>query len=104
LSWLQDAKLLLMDASGLAKDALHIHVGMAAFLGSALLFRWPLASLRPLLVAAAVALAGEAWDIVDNVRSGAPMQWAGHWHDIWNTLFWPTAILLLARFTPLLKR
>ena len=97
-------KLLLMGSTGFSKDALHIHVGLAVFLGSALLFRWLLTSVRPLLAAAAVALAGEAWDMVDNLLSGAPMQLAGHWHDIWNTLFWPAVILLLARATPMLKR
>jgi hypothetical protein len=101
---LQDVKTLAMGLTGLDKDALHVYVGLAVFFGSSLVFRWPLGDLRPLAVAAGVALLGEAWDLVDNLRAGAPMLWAGHRHDIWNTLFWPTAIVLLARFTPLVKR
>jgi hypothetical protein len=42
--------------------------------------------------------------MMDNVRAGSPMLWAGHWHDMWNTLFWPMAITLMARFTPLTGR
>ncbi len=101
---LQDAKLLVMGFTGLDKDALHVYVGLAVYFGTSLLFRSPLGDLRPLAVAAAAALLGEAWDVMDNVRAGSPMLWAGHWHDVWNTLFWPTAITLMARFTPLTGR
>jgi hypothetical protein len=95
-------KLLLMGGTGLSKDALHIYVGLAVFLLA--LTRWRIGSLPPLLTVLAVALAGEVWDLVDNIRTQVPMQWAGHFKDLWNTLFWPTAFTVLARFTPLLKR
>jgi hypothetical protein len=95
-------KLLLMGGTGLSKDALHIYVGLAVFLLA--LTRWRIGSLPPLLLVLAVALAGEVWDLVDNIRTQVPMQWAGHFKDLWNTLFWPTALTVLARFTPLLKR
>lgn len=101
---LQDAKLIAMGLTGLDKDALHIYVGLTVFFTVSLLFRWPLGDLRPLALAAAVAILGEVWDLIDNVRTGVPMLWAGHWHDIWNTLFWPTAIVVMARFTRLAGR
>jgi hypothetical protein len=94
-------KLLLMDGTGLSKDALHVYVGLLAFLLA--LMRWRIGSLSPLLVVLAVALAGEVWDLVDNVRTDVPMQWAGHGKDIWNTLFWPVALSAIGRFTPLLR-
>jgi hypothetical protein len=102
VSWLQEMKLLLMGSTGLSKDALHIYVGLAVFCLA--LTRWRIGSLPPLLLVLAVALAGEVWDLVDNIRTQVPMQWAGHFKDLWNTLFWPTALTVLARFTPLLKR
>lgn len=96
---LQDAKLLVMQFTGLEKDALHVYIGLMVFFGSALLFRWRVGGAGPLLVAALFAVGGELWDIRDNVRAGMPMLWAGHMHDVWNTLFWPVVISLLARWT-----
>jgi hypothetical protein len=102
VSWLQEMKLLLMGSTGLSKDALHIYVGLAVFLLA--LTRWRIGSLPPLLVVLAVALAGEAWDFIDNIRTEMPMQWAGHRHDIWNTLFWPAVLTGLGRWTGLFRR
>ncbi len=48
-------------------------------------------------VALAAALLGEAWDIRDRIVSDISLDLAGDWHDIWNTLFWPSVILALAR-------
>lgn len=48
----------------------------------------------------AAALAGEAWDIRDTLAREDRVDWAANGKDVWNTLFWPSAILLLARFTP----
>jgi len=100
---LQDAKLLVMQFTGLEKDALYVYIGLLLFFGSALMFRWRVGSAGPLLVAALFAIGGELWDIRDNLRAGTPMLWAGHWHDVWNTLFWPVAITLLARWTRLFR-
>jgi hypothetical protein len=50
-----------------------------------------------------VALLGEAWDIYDRSVIGASQVYAGNWHVIWNMMFWPTAIMLMARFAQLLK-
>jgi len=103
VSALQATKLWLIGLTGLSKDALHIYVGLTLFFGSALLFRWPLSSWRPWLVVLAAALAGEAWDIRDRLAGGVGLDLAGDWHDIWNTLFWPSAILILARTTRLIR-
>ena len=101
---LQDAKVLAMSLTNLAKDALHVHVGLFVFFAAALLFRWSLRSWRPWLAVLFVALAGEAWDIADTWGIGGPLRLADNWHDIWNTMLWPTVILLLARWTPVLQR
>ncbi len=101
---LQDAKLWLMDFSGLSKDALHVYVGLTVFFGSALILRWRIAGFRPLLAVCIAALIGELWDMYDRFEAGSAQNFAGNWHDIWNTVFWPLVIFLLARFTPVVRR
>ncbi len=98
-SAVQAMKLAVMSASGLSRDALHLYVGMAVFLIVALLFRKPLRSIVPLLAVVLIAVAIEALDATDDLRS------FGHWrvgaslHDIANTLFWPAVLFLLSRFS-----
>lgn len=104
MSDLQMMKLALMTATGLSKDALHIYAGLAVFFGVAAVARVSLASPRPWLSVALVAVVVEIADMRDNIVTGVPSQFAGHWHDVWNTLFWPTVIMLLARFTSVLQR
>ncbi len=103
-SALQSVKLWLVGHVGLAKDALHIYVALTLFLGAALLFGWRVSSWKPWLVVLAAALAGEAWDIRDSLAYRTPLDLWSNWHDIWNTLFWPTAIMLIARTTRLFGR
>jgi hypothetical protein len=104
MSGFQHAKILLGNYAHLGKDALHIYVGLGLFLGSALLFRWPLRSWRPWLVALAGAFAGEIWDLFDILHEGRRLQWHSQAKDILNTIFWPTMLMLLARWTKVLSR
>ena len=103
MSPLQEAKWLLMEGTGLSKDALHVYVGLGVLFGAALLGRWRVGDWRPLFAVLLVALAGELWDLIDNIRTAAPMQWRGHVKDIVNTLFWPAVLTGLAR-TRLFRR
>jgi hypothetical protein len=104
MSGYQGFKIWLQSWLHLAKDALHVHVGLALFLGSAMLFRWPLRSWKPWAVAAAAALAGELWDLRDTLLLGRPVPWAGQGKDLVSTILWPTLLMLLARGTQVLKR
>ena len=104
MSGFQQAKIWLADWAGLPKDALHIYVGLTVFLLAAALLRRPLRDWRPLAAVLLVALAGEAWDLIDTRRAGAAAAWARSWHDVWNTCFWPVVLFLLARYTRLLRR
>jgi|SRR5690349_1927341 len=104
MSPLQSAKFWLMDLTGLSKDALHVYVGLTVFLGMALIFRLPLRDWRPLAAAFLAAMAGEIWDLIERLAPGRDPVWAANWHDIWNTMFWPTMLFLLARFAPTLLR
>jgi hypothetical protein len=97
-------KIWLVDTLGLSKDALHIYVGLILFFGTVTLFRLPLRDIRPLMAVLLAALLGEILDIYDTSVIGAPQVYAGNWHDFWNTMFWPTALFVLARYTPVLQR
>ena len=92
-----------MQLLGLPRDALHIYIGLAVFLLCAALLRWPLGSWKPFGAVVLVALAGEAWDVIDSVRFGDDPMWAKSWHDVWNSCFWPAVLFLLARYTRLLR-
>ncbi len=103
-SALQSVKLWLVDHVGLAKDALHIYVALTLFFGSAALFGWRVSSWKPWTVVLIAALAGEVFDIRDSLNYHTPLDLWASWHDIWNTLFWPSIIAILARRTRLLGR
>ena len=104
MSPLQQAKLWMMDLVDLPKDALHIYVGLFVFLAAAALSRRPLGSRLPILAVLLVTLGGELWDVIDTRNAGWRVRWWWNWHDVWNTLFWPTVLFLLARYTRVLKR
>ena len=104
MSRLQSAKIVLIQATSLGKDALHVYVGLALMLFVAIALRKPLSDWRPIVAVAFAAIAGEGWDIVDTFSHGSRQRWGGNFKDVWNTLFWPSVIFLLARFTRVLKR
>ena len=77
MSSLQTVKFWLVENVHLAKDALHIYVGLAVLLGSALVFRWPLRNFTPWLAVFVVTVLGEAWDMIDRMRMGVAQFPAG---------------------------
>jgi hypothetical protein len=103
LSLVQSLKLDVVAATGLSKDALHVYLGLAAWLLGAALFRRSITSLRPWLVALAVAGIIEGFDAFDDWMQLGRWRWRASLHDVINTVFWPTVLALLARYTRLLK-
>ncbi|MDM4772351.1 hypothetical protein [Solimonas sp. SE-A11] len=97
----QSTKLVIMSATGLDRDALHVYAGLATLFISALIFRKPLRSWLPWLLVLAVAIIVELVDLRNDWVTRHRLQWGASLHDIWNTLFWPSVILLLARRTRL---
>ncbi|MBM4254622.1 MAG: hypothetical protein FJ147_01855 [Deltaproteobacteria bacterium] len=97
-STIQTIKLFLVALTGLSKDALHVHVGLGTMLGAAMVFRRAVRSFLPWLMVLLAAVCGEMLDMYDDII-GSPgyWQWEMSVHDIANTLFWPTILLLLAR-------
>jgi hypothetical protein len=104
MSPLQQSKLWVMDLVDLPKDALHIYVGLFVFLAVAVIFRRPIAGRVPILAVLAVAFAGELWDVIDTINAHERIYWWRNWHDVWNTMFWPAILFLLARYTRLFRR
>lgn len=96
-SAVQSIKLAIVSGTGLSKDALHIYVGLSVFLVTAVVLRKPLQSIIPWLAVAAVAIAGEALDMRDDIASFGYWRWEASLHDVLNTLLWPTVLLLLAK-------
>jgi len=104
MSAFQEVKLWLVATLGLPRDALHIYVGLIVFLGAAAVFRLPLRDWRPIGATLLVALAGEAWDLIDVHQAGRSIRWAWSWHDLWNTMLWPLVLYALARWTHVFRR
>ena len=91
-------KVSLVTATGLDKDALHIYVGMTVFLAVRLAWRWRGGWLTAWLGVLAIACGGEWLDLTAEANHSAIQPDAAHWHDIWNTMFWPTVLLLVGRW------
>jgi hypothetical protein len=95
---LQLFKQYMVDHTGLAKDALHIYAGLAIILGVRLIWRrrggWLLGWLLALGVAVMVELLDRRAEYAEANLQPDPE----HWHDIWNTMFWPTVLLFVGRW------
>lgn len=88
----------LSDALGITKDALHIHLGLAIFLGVAFIFRRPLTSWTPWLASLAFELVNELMDVFHLHNGTFGFEIGDSAKDVLNTMFWPTVVLLAARW------
>src|SRR5690606_37190453 len=88
-------KVSVVEATGLDKDALHIYFGMTLFLIVRLAWRGRGGSLVAWLAVLAMACGGELLDLTAEYAETNVQPDAAHWHDIWNTMFWPTILLLV---------
>ena len=94
----QQFKIVALETTGLAKDALHIYAGMALFLSIRLLWRWRGGWALAWLAVLAMACTVEWIDMKAEGAANMLQPDAAHWHDIWNTMFWPTVLLLIGRW------
>lgn len=88
-------KLMLVDESGLARDALHIHIGLAVFILTRVAWRWRGGWIAAWLVGLGFALAGEWFDWQGEAARGVTSVTADHIHDLWNTMLWPTMLAVI---------
>jgi cell shape-determining protein MreD len=88
--------------TGLDMDALHVHVGILAQIGVALLMRRTLGSPWPWLVVLAAAIGNEYYDLAYETwpEPERERQFMESVRDVWNTMLMPTLLLLLCRFAP----
>jgi hypothetical protein len=94
----QQFKVVMLGFTGLGKDALHIYAGMGLFLFVRLIWRWRGGWILAWLAVLAMACTVEWIDMKAEAANSALQPDAAHWHDIWNTMFWPTILLLVGRW------
>lgn len=87
------AKLSLGKALGVTDDLLHLHVGLAIFVVTALLLPRRMRSPWPHAAVAAFPLANEIVDYPEPEPCSATRSAL----DVLNTMFWPAVLFLLAR-------
>ena len=97
-SLFEERKSWIVTASALDKDALHIYFGMALFVVVRLIWRWRGGWLVAWLAVLAMACGGEWLDSTAERSHAVVRPDPEHWHDIWNTMFWPTVLLLIGRW------
>lgn len=89
----------IVELTDLSKDALHLHVSVLIFLGGCVVFGWRASTWKPWLLVLAFALLGELWDIQYSIADDDPLKPVGNLKDIINTMFVPSLLMLLARYT-----
>ncbi|OWQ90585.1 hypothetical protein [Sphingopyxis witflariensis] len=94
----EERKSWLVTTDDLSKDALHIYFGLALFVTVRLIWRRRGGWLVAWLAVLAMACGGEFLDMTAEANRAAIQPDAAHWHDIWNTLFWPTVLLIVGRW------
>lgn len=95
-SWGQ-TKMWLSQITGLSPDALHVHVSVLAMLAAAVLWRRRVDHVLPWVTVLIAEVANEALDL-SNPAGGENTIHASV-HDLLNTMFLPTVILICLRFT-----
>lgn len=103
ISFVQALKLDIVGFTGLSKDALHVYAGIGVWLLASGIFRRSITTLRPWLVVLIVACGIECFDAFDDWVQLGRWRWRASVHDVINTIFWPTVLALLARYTRILK-
>lgn len=98
-SFFQALKLDVVSATGLSKDALHLYAGLSLFVALSWLFRKSQNLFVPWLAILVVALGAEVLDRRDDISSLGHWRWKASVHDILNTLFWPTVLVILLTWT-----
>jgi len=78
----------------LSKDASHIYIGLIIFFLYVFLFRKSFRSLKTLIPVLLLSVGMELLDLRDDFNSFGHFRWSASLHDILNTLFWPSFIVL----------
>ncbi|WP_106639872.1 hypothetical protein [Allosphingosinicella vermicomposti] len=98
-----DIKIFVEAYTGLERDALHVHLALLLYLLAMFIFRQTRRSRLPWLVVLAVELLNEMFDIRRAQMGGSPIAWDEGLKDLWNTMLWPTVLLVIGRYTTLFE-
>ena len=90
--------------TGLERDALHVHAALLLYILAMGLFRRSRRSRIPWLAVLAIELANEGYDIHHNWDDGLEWAVSSSVKDLWNTMLWPTVLLLVGRYTTWFQR
>ena len=96
LSPFQELKTYIVEITNFARDALHIHAGLAIFFIVAFLHKRNLKSSWAILITLAVAIGAESIDARDDLINYGYWRMDDSLKDIFNTTFWPLLIWLMA--------
>lgn len=95
-SFYQALKLQVLASLPLSRDALHIYLGMITYLSAGILLK-KLASWVPVLFVLALAVMMEVLDLRDDLAAYGHFRWYASVHDIVNSIFWPTVIVIVLK-------
>ena len=91
------AKIHILNAIDLSKDAIHMYIGMVVFVLAVVLWQKRKITWACLLPVLGVALIMEMLDLHDDYRAFGYLRWDASLHDVLNTVFWPCVLVTLAR-------
>ena len=90
--------------SGLDKDALHVHLSLIIYILALAIFRQSRRSRFPWIVVLCFELVNEVLDVRRHDPINGPFPWADSVQDLWNTMLWPTVLLIVGRYTNWFER
>lgn len=93
-----EQKTWLVASTALSRDALHIYFGLGLFVAVRLMWRGRGGGRAAWLAVLALAATGEWLDMTTQANNSMVLPPEAHWHDIWNTMFWPTILLLVGHW------
>lgn len=96
---LEEAKHLLERYSGLERDALHVHGSLMLYIVSMAVFRQNRRSLYPWMIVLGAEVVNEFFDLLRHWFDGPHDAIAESLKDLWNTMIWPSILLLVGRYT-----
>lgn len=92
---LGELKIWIVAHVGLARDALHIHIGLLIYFAVKLLWRGPRGTIAALLIVVGIASGGEIWDHLYERSIGKACDWPDHIKDMINTCLWPAVLAFI---------
>lgn len=96
ISPFQELKTYIVEITDFARDALHIHTGLAIFFIIAFLHRRNLKSPLAIVVTLIVAIGAECIDARDDLINYGYWRMDDSLKDVFNTTFWPLIIWSMA--------